>query len=77
VRIIRIASLATFCTLVACTSPETSRTRGGGPGADIGNRTEVVRMHEGADPFDKTPQIITTKHPPLATARHADQLSRR
>jgi hypothetical protein len=77
VRIIRIASLATFCTLVACTSPEISRTRGGGPGADIGNRTEVVRMHEGADPFDKTPQIITANHPPLATARHADQLSRR
>jgi hypothetical protein len=41
--------------LVACTSPEATRTRGGGPGADIGNRGPVVQMHEGADPYYKTP----------------------
>ena len=71
-----ITSIAVLSALVACTSPETTRTRGGGPGADLGNRTKVVRMHEGSHPFDNTPQIITAKHPPLAPARHADQLSR-
>ncbi|HEY2986323.1 MAG TPA: hypothetical protein VGL11_01260 [Candidatus Binatia bacterium] len=63
--------------IIACTSPEISRTRGGGPGADVGARPKVVRMHDGADPFAKTPQIIKTKHPPLAPARQAEQLSRR
>ena len=39
------------CYMLGCTSPETTRTRGGGPGADVGNRREIVRMHEGAQPF--------------------------
>jgi hypothetical protein len=65
-----------FC-LAACSSPEITRTRGGGPGADVGNRRQVVNMHEGSKPFDKTPQIISTQHPPLAPASQADQLSRR
>ena len=60
-----------------CASPETTRTRGGGPGADLGNRGKVVRLHEGARPFEKTPKIIPTKHPPLDPANQADQLSRR
>ena len=34
-----------------CASPETTRTRGGGPGADVGNRAKVVQMHEGSRPF--------------------------
>ena len=33
--------------LAACTSPETTRVRAGGPGADAGNRSEVVRMQAG------------------------------
>jgi hypothetical protein len=61
----------------ACDSPENTRTRGGGPGADVGNRNRVVQMHEGSRPFEKTPQIITTKHPSLATAHQADELSRK
>jgi hypothetical protein len=45
--------------LVACTSPEVERTRGGGPGADIGNRGPVVEMHEGAQPYYRTPCVTT------------------
>ncbi len=47
------------------------------PGADVGNRTKVVEMHEGSQPFWETPQIITTKHAPLEAARQAYELSRR
>jgi hypothetical protein len=42
----------------------------------MGNRTKVVRMHEGADPFYKTPKLIRSQSPPLTSARQADQLSR-
>ena len=65
-----------FC-LVGCASPETARTRGGGPGADVGNRSKFVEMHEGSQPFWKTPKIIPAKHPPLEPANQADELSRR
>jgi hypothetical protein len=53
-----------------------TRTRGGGPGADVGNRDKFVQMHEGSRPFEKTPKLISTKHPSLAPASQADQLSR-
>jgi hypothetical protein len=63
------------CTVaVGCVSPETTRVRGG-RGADVGNRPEVVKMHDGAEPFWKTPRLVTT-HPPLESARQAEQLSR-
>lgn len=65
-----------FC-LVGCASPEATRTRGGGPGADVGNRGKVVEMHEGSRPFWKTPELITSQHPPLEPANQADELSRR
>ena len=68
--------LAIACMLAACASPEATRTRAGGPGADVGNRTQVVRMHEGSDPFYKTPKLIRSQPPPLASARQADKLSR-
>jgi len=71
-----IIFLAVLFVLAACSSPETTRSRGSGPGADLGNRGKVVRIHEGADPFNKTPQIIKSKHPPLDGARQADQLTR-
>jgi hypothetical protein len=70
------ALLIAFAALAACDSPETRRTRGAGPGADVGNRTKVVEMHQGSQPFWKTPDLIPTKHPPLAPASQADQLSR-
>jgi hypothetical protein len=62
--------------LASCASPETGRTRGGGPGADPGNRGKILRVHEGARPFENTPKMIPTKHPPLDSASQADQLSR-
>jgi hypothetical protein len=43
--------------LIACDSPEARRTRGGGPGADTGNRRPIVEMHQGAQPYYKTPCI--------------------
>ena len=69
--------LIAFTALAACDSPEATRTRGGGPGADIGNHDEVVEMHEGSRPFWETPQIIESKHAPIEAARQADELSRR
>ena len=63
--------------MLGCTSPEVTRTRGGGPGADVGNRQETVRMHEGARPFENTPKLIPSKHPPLESANQADEISRR
>jgi hypothetical protein len=72
-----IVLLTLLVYLTACASPEMTRTRGGGPGADPGNRGKIVRLHEGARPFEKTPKLIPTKHPPLDPANQADQLSRR
>ena len=42
---------------VACTSPESLRTRGGGRGADLGNRGTTVVFHHGAKPYYKTPCV--------------------
>ena len=69
--------LAAILVNLACASPEQMRTRGGGPGADPGNRGKVVRVHEGARPFEKTPKLIPTEHPPLDSANQAEQLSRK
>ena len=66
-----------FLSLAGCTSPEANRARGSGPGADVGNRSEIVEMHEGSKPFYKTPRIIPTTHPPLAPADQAAELSHR
>jgi hypothetical protein len=44
--------------LVACSSPEATRVRAGGPGADTGNRSQVVEMHEGSEPYWRTPRLI-------------------
>jgi hypothetical protein len=62
---------------VACSSPEATRLRAGGPGADVGNKSAVVQMHEGSRPFHKTPARIG--HAGLAAlepASQADRLSR-
>jgi hypothetical protein len=72
-----IVLLGGCAAVAACASPETTRTRGGGPGADVGNRRQTVKLHEGSDPFWKTPNRIPgEQHPPLAPARQAQQLSR-
>lgn len=41
--------------LAACASPEAVRTRGDGPGADVGNRRQPVQIHAGAKPYYETP----------------------
>ena len=73
----RVIVLLVTCTVLAgCESPEDTRTRGG-RGADVGNRPQTVEMHEGSQPFWETPERIDSKHPPLESARQADELSRR
>jgi hypothetical protein len=49
--------LATLASAAACRSPEAARVRGGGPGADIGNRNPVVEMHAGSKPYYQTPCV--------------------
>lgn len=77
-RWVRLAFLLILCScLSGCYSPETTRTRSGGAGADIGNRQAVIKMHEGSRPFYQTPQLIPAKPPPLDPANQADELSRK
>lgn len=64
--------------LAACTTPEATRMRGGGPGADPGNRSEIVKMHEGSRPYLETPRLIEPYgHPELGPARQAHRRSLR
>ena len=43
--------------ILACSSPEGRRTRGGGPGADVKNWAQPVELHAGAQPFHETPCV--------------------
>ena len=53
----RVALLfAALLALVAC-SPEATRTRGGGPGADVGNHGTPIRLHERTDPAFGAPLV--------------------
>ena len=61
--------------LNGCVSPEATRTRGGGPGGDLQNRPEQVKMHEGSRPFWRTPVVIDEEYPDLAPAQQARDLS--
>ncbi len=63
--------------LAACDSPEATRTQGGGPGGDTGNRPEIVRMHEGSRPFKETPRRLSIETPALDTASQASEFGRR
>jgi hypothetical protein len=45
------AALVASLALAGCASPEAARARGGGLGADVGNRGAPVRMHEGSVPY--------------------------
>jgi hypothetical protein len=70
-----IALLIGCIAAVGCVSPESTRTRGG-RGGDVGNRPQIVEMHDGSEPFWKTPERVIGKHAPLESARQAEQLSR-
>lgn len=62
--------------LGGCVSPESTRVRGSGPGADPLNHAEVVKMHEGSSQYWKTPLLIDDEYPVLEPAEQARQMSR-
>lgn len=68
-------ALALALGLTACASPEATRQRAGGPGADVGNRRDNVVMHEGSHPYWQTPRTPGITGPPLDPARQASRLS--
>jgi hypothetical protein len=70
------ALVAVALALAACTSAEATRMRGQGPGADVRNVGSVVKMHEGSDPYWRTPRVPHAGAAPLDSARQADRLSR-
>ena len=65
------AALVLIMLAAGCSSPEASRVRGGGPGADPGNRGAVVRMHEGSEPYYETPRLTPGAAYSLAPASQA------
>ena len=54
-RMLSVLLLVGGLLLTAC-SPEATRTRGGGPGGDTGNRAPVVDLHGRIDPYYETPR---------------------
>jgi len=50
-----LALTLTVACMAACASPEASRVRGGGPGADPGNHDLVTELHAGAKMYYRTP----------------------
>ena len=74
--VVFVVALGAVAGVLGCSSPEATRMRGGGPGADVGNRREVVEMHEGSRPFHETPRLVAGGLPDLEPARQADRLSR-
>jgi hypothetical protein len=72
-RLTNILVALSLLALGACASPEATRVRGGGPGADIGNRDGVIEMHEGSVIYANTPCVTTLPECngpiPLGTAR--------
>lgn len=48
--------------LMACSSPEAKRQRGGGPGADPGNRGASIDLHGERDPYRDTPRVGQGAH---------------
>ena len=53
--------LGSLLLLLACSSPEAYRARGGGPGADVKNWGRPVELHAGAQPFYETPCVTEIK----------------
>ena len=52
---VRLAIAALVAALVGCSSPEATRVRGEGPGADVGNRNGTVQLHSGPSVYYRTP----------------------
>lgn len=53
-----LAGLALIGCLAGCDSPEAVRTRGGGAGADVGNRGRV-ELHGGSAMYAGTPVVVS------------------
>lgn len=72
------AVLAACAACAGCDSPEATRSRGGGPGADLQNRPAVVLMHGGSQQYWDTPVLIPEEAgaPSLEPARHAQRAGR-
>jgi hypothetical protein len=68
--------ILTALAAAGCVSPEASRTRGGGAGADVGNRPRDVKIHGGSNQYWRTPDRIPVEGTSLDSARHAQRLSR-
>jgi hypothetical protein len=49
--------------MAAACSPEATRSRGGGPGGDIGNHSAVTQMHGNVNPYYETPRYLGTPTP--------------
>jgi len=54
-RVLATLLLVTGLMLAAC-SPEATRTRGGGPGADVGNHRTPAQIHGQTNPYYETPR---------------------
>lgn len=50
-----LITLLVLLTTMACASPEATRTRGGGPGGDIGNHDPMIQIHGPVNPYFETP----------------------
>jgi hypothetical protein len=53
----RLVILFALGALVAACSPEATRTRNGGPGADVGNRHGATELRGSIDPFHGVPRV--------------------
>lgn len=53
-----VALAGTLLILAGCVSPEAQRVRGGGAGADIGNRTADLKLHGGSRMYSRTPCLL-------------------
>jgi hypothetical protein len=59
------AAVAVAC--AGCDSPEARRVRGGGSGADVGNRPDTVEMHGGSKMYHRAPcavRLVACEGPP-------------
>lgn len=54
----RILFAGALLLLAGCASPEAQRVRGGGAGADVGNRMADVKLHGGSRMYSRTPCLL-------------------
>lgn len=62
VRTFGVLLLLGALTVAAC-SPEATRTRGSGPGGDIGNHSAAPQIHGTINPYYETPRYLGTAIP--------------